>query len=142
MQDALAVDDLVVLLERLAADAVPALIRFLVEVARRVVEDLLDEPLDARLVRRICSPNELIVGDAEQAPDFARALGNGVDQFLRRHFSIGCGLRDLLAVFVHPDQEVDLVASQPMIAGNGVGADFLECMTLMRISGGVIDRSG
>jgi len=29
-----------------------------------------------------------------------------------------------------------------MIAGNGVGADFLECMTLMRISGGVIDRSG
>src|SRR5205814_9789686 len=103
---------------------------------------VLKERTVARRVRRICSPYELIVGDAEQAPDFARALGNGVDQFLRRHFSIGCGLRDLLAVFVHPDQEVDLVASQPMIAGNGVGADFLECMTLMRISGGVIDRSG
>jgi hypothetical protein len=47
-----------------------------------------------------------------------------------------------LAVLVHADQEVHVVAAQAMIAGYGVRADLLECMTLVRVSGGIIDRAG
>ena len=45
-------------------------------------------------------------------------------------------------VLVHPHEEVHVVAKQTVVAGYGVGADFLECVTLMRISGGVINRAG
>jgi len=51
-------------------------------------------------------------------------------------------LRDFLSVLVHPHEEVHLVAQQAVVAGYGVGADFLECVTLMGISGGVINCAG
>ena len=84
----------------------------------------------------------MVVGDAKQRPDFAGALGNGVDELLRRHFSLGGGLRDFLTVLVHPDQEMDIVTLQAVIAGNRVGADLLEGMALVGIGGGVIDCRG
>ena len=52
MQHALAVDDLVVALEQLAADAVPALVRLLVEVVGVALVDALDQRAHAALVRR------------------------------------------------------------------------------------------
>ena len=71
---------------------------------------------------RIGGADKLVVGDAKQGPDFARALGDGIDELLRRHFSLGGGLRDFLTVLVHSDQEMDIVALQAVIAGNRVGA--------------------
>jgi hypothetical protein len=45
-------------------------------------------------------------------------------------------------VLVHADEEVHVVAHQAMVAGYGIGADFLEGMTLVGVSGGVIDCAG
>src|SRR5438105_15801953 len=106
--------------ERFTADTVPALVCFLVEVVRGIVEDLLDEALHTRFVRRIRGPNKLIVGDTEQAPDLLGALSDRVDQLLRRDFSLDGGLRDFLTVLVHPDQEVDIVAFQSVVTSNRV----------------------
>ncbi len=91
---------------------------------------------------RISRANELIVRDSEQTPDLFRALCYCIDQFLRRDFSFGGGLRDFLAVLVHSYQEMNVVALEAMITGYDVGADFLESVTLVWISGGVIDCGG
>ena len=45
-------------------------------------------------------------------------------------------------MLVHPDQEMNVVALEAMITSYDVGADFLESVTLVRISGGVIDCRG
>jgi hypothetical protein len=45
-------------------------------------------------------------------------------------------------VFIHPDKEMNVVPQQAMVTSYGVGADFLEGVTLMRVSGGVIDCAG
>src|SRR6185503_834226 len=47
MQHTLSVDDLGILLERLAADAIPPAVRLLVEIVGVVVEDALDQRADA-----------------------------------------------------------------------------------------------
>ena len=82
MQDALSVENLVVLLERLTADAVPSGVGLLIEIVRRLLEDLLDQPLHARLVGGIGRADELVVRDAEQVPDLLRAVGHRIDQLL------------------------------------------------------------
>src|SRR6267378_1968116 len=73
-------------------------------------------------------------------PDLFRAVGHRVDQFLGRDFPLGGRLRDLLAVFVHPDEKMHVVAEEAMITCNYIGADFLEGVALVWISGGVVDR--
>jgi hypothetical protein len=87
-------------------------------------------------------PYELVVRDAEESPYLLGAVGDGVDQFLRRDFPLGGRLRDFLTVLVHPDQKVNLVAEEAVIACYGVGADFLESVTLVWVSGGIIDCAG
>src|SRR5687767_1193866 len=63
MDDALALDDLVVLLERFAANAVPALVFLLVEIAGRILEYRLDERAYAGMVILGGRSHELVVGD-------------------------------------------------------------------------------
>jgi hypothetical protein len=58
------------------------------------------------------------------------------------HAALGGGLRDLLPVLVHPDQEVDVVAAQAVIPRDGVRADLLERVPEVRIAVGVVDRGG
>ena len=140
MEHALAVDDLGVLLERLAADAVPALVRLLVEVGRVALEDALDQRPHARAVRRVRGADELVVRDAEPLPHRAEAIGERVDQRLRRDALRFGGLRDLLPVLVHPDEEVDVVAAQAAIPRDGVGADLLVRVSEVRVAVGVVDR--
>ena len=86
--------------------------------------------------------NELIVRDAEEAPDLLGALRYRIDQLLRLDFPLRGCLRDFLPVLVHPHQEMDVVAEEAVVTRYGVGADFLECMTLVRVSGGIIDCAG
>src|SRR5687768_10776047 len=131
VHDAFSIDDLVVLLERLTPDAVPPRVGFLVEVVGRVLEDQLDEALYSRLVRRIRCPDELIEGDSEQSPDLLRAFGDRVHQLLWRYTPLRRGLRDFLAVLVHSDEKVDVVAAKAVITRDYNGADFLERVTLV-----------
>src|ERR1017187_8045992 len=106
MQDAFSVHDLVIALELFAADAVPPLVRLLVEIVRRRVMDALDERAHAALVRGVGGANELVVRNAKPVPRFAEARGDRVDEGLRFDALRGRGLRDLLSVLVHSDEKV------------------------------------
>ena len=128
MEHAAAVDDLVVLLERLAAHAVIALVRLLIEVVRAALEDAHDERRDAQLVLGGRGAHELVVRDAEPPPHRLESFRNLIDERLRRNSAIRSGLRDLLAVLVHADQEPHLLAEKTMVAGDDVRADLLERM--------------
>ena len=142
VQDALAVHDLVVALEGLAPDAVPPLIGLLVDVVGAAREDLLDQRADAGLVRRIGRADELVVGDAEAAPHAAEGVGELVHELLWGDPPLLGGLRDLLAVLVHPDEEVDGVAAQAAVPRDGVRADLLEGVPEMRVAVRVVYRGG
>ena len=52
------------------------------------------------------------------------------------------GLRHLLAVLVHADQEPDVVAAQPAIPRDAVGADLLVGVAEVRVAVGVVDGGG
>src|SRR5262245_34021109 len=100
MQHALAVGDLVVALEQLAADAVPALVTLLVEVVGRAFVNALDECLHSSLVVRSRRPPETVVRDRESLPHPLEAARDLVDELLRRQAALRGGLRDLLPVLV------------------------------------------
>src|SRR6266566_585978 len=53
----------------------------------------------------------------------------------------GC-LEHGLAVLVHPHEKVHLIAPQPPIARDAIGADFLQGVSQVRIAVGVIDGCG
>jgi len=126
MQHALAVHDLVVALERLAADAVPPLVGPLVEVVGPAGEDALDQRPDAGLVRRIGGADELIVRDAEPLPHRAERVRELVHELLRRNAPLLRGLRHLLPVLVHADEKVHVIAPKPVVPRHRVGADLLQ----------------
>ena len=64
----------------------------------------------------------------------AQALGDAVHELLRRRARRLGRLRDLLPVLVHPDEEVDVVAAQPVKARDRVGADLLEGVAEVRVA--------
>src|SRR5690606_37836948 len=56
------------------------------------------------------------------------------------HARIRSGGHNVLAVFVQPHAELDIVSDQPVIAGNDVGRNLLEGMTDVRSAIGIVDR--
>ena len=139
MQNAFAVDDLVVLLERLAADAVPARVRLLVEIVRRVLEDRFDQRPHTSLVIVRGRSDELVVRDGQLPPHFLKSRRDLVHQRLRLDATCGRFGGDLLAVLVHPDQKMDVVAEEAVIARYGVGADLFECVAEMGVAIGIVN---
>src|SRR5579863_1407828 len=142
MQYAAIILDLAVGLERFAADAVPSRVRLLVEVVRIPFEDPLDERVDTGDVLPRCRADELIVRDAEPFPHGLKALGDPVDERLWRHVLVRRGLGDLLAVFIHPDEEMDVIAAHPAVARDDIGADFFESVAEVWVAVGVVDCGG
>jgi len=140
VQDALPVDDLGVLLERLAPDAVPPFVRLLVEIGRIALEDALDQRANAGAVSLVRGADELIVRHAEPLPHRAEAIGERIDERLRGGALRLGRLGDLLAVLVHADEEVHVVAAQAAVSCDGVGADLLVGVPEMRVAVGVVDR--
>jgi hypothetical protein len=45
-------------------------------------------------------------------------------------------------VLVHADEEVHIVAKKAVITRDYIGADLFECVTLVRVSGCIVDRAG
>ncbi len=107
--------------EILVGDAVPALVFALIDVA--LVEEHLEELLDALLVEVHGRPDEEIVGDVEGLPQVLGPADDRVGQGLRRQALLGRRFLDLLAVFVRPGQEKDLLPGRFVEAGQGVGDD-------------------
>ena len=139
MQNTFSGDDLVVVLERFASNAVPALVLLLVGISRGIVKDRLDESANSGVMLRRRRPDELVVGDGQATPHRDESLRDLIDKLLWFDPSLRGLERDLEAVLVHADQEMNVIATKSAIARDCVGADFLERMTEMRIAIGVVD---
>ena len=120
MQRTVAVDEVFLLLELLAADAVPALVHAFVDVAG-VVEPL-DQGGDALGMPRLGRPDEIVERDVEVLPGPAEfvlhpvAVGQRIEPLFHR------ALVHVLRMLVVPHQETGLEAAQPFVAGDDVGA--------------------
>src|SRR5688500_11664178 len=82
--------------------------------------------------------HELIVRDGEAPPHRPESPCDLIDELLRRDSAIGRLGCDLLPVLVHADEEMDVIAGEPPIPRDRVGADFLERMAEVWITVGVV----
>jgi hypothetical protein len=115
--------------ERLAPDAVPALVRREVEIVGVLAPDPLPQlPHDA-LVALAGRADEavallavlpVLALHAERAPRLVEARRDLVDQLLRREAALGRGLLDLLAVLVGAGEEAGVVPAHPVEPGDRV----------------------
>ncbi len=135
---ALAVHDLLLGVEALAAVAVPAAVLAEVDLAR--VVEALQDLLHHLLVPRLGGADEVVVGDAEAPPRLPERPRDLVRVGLRRLAGLGRHLGDLLAVLVGAGEEVDAVAGQPAVAAHRVGHDGGARVPEMRARVDVVDR--
>src|SRR5882762_1164752 len=139
MLDAMPVRDLGRLLELLAAGAIQSLIVRDVQIFGPLLLDALQQRDDAAHVARLRRADPVVVAALEPAPVVGEGLRHPVDPLARRNGGAGRRLNHRLAVLVHPHEKMDLVAAQPVIAGDTVGADFLQGVAEVGIAIGVID---
>src|ERR1019366_1267904 len=66
----------------------------------------------------------------------------GGDEVLGAHAAVPCGPEHGLAVLVSPDREADVVAAQPMMAGEHVTADLLIDVAEVGVAVDVVDGGG
>ncbi len=115
-------------LEGLATRTVVALVAIPIQVTR--VADPPDQRLNRTRMARLGGPNEIVMRDVQALPhtlETGRELGF---------------LGDLLAVLVHPDDEVHVLACQAAEAGDGVRTNLLVGVTDVRVTVGVVDGGG
>ena len=127
-------------LEGLAGDAVPTLVRALVDVAPGL--HLGDEGLHPTHVVGILRPDEAVVADAETGLDIAVELGHP-----RCELSGGDALLlgpppDVLRMLVRPGQKKRLIADQPVIACQRIRPDQLVDEAQVGRGVWIDDRSG
>ncbi len=138
VQRALPVHQVLVLLERLAADAVPSLVEPLVDVTLR--GDQAHQLLDRRLVARLGRPDEVVVGDVEEIPGLAEHALHPVAVRQRiEPFFPGLAI-DVLGVLVVPHDEEGLETRQPLVARDRVRRDLLVGGAQVRTAVHVVDR--
>ena len=140
MQRALAVDELVLGLEGLAADAVEAGVDVFVDVA--VVVDPLQELADERLVPLVARPDEEVRLRVQARRQAAPGLGDLVDVLLRAEPLALSDAPDLRRVLVDAGEEEGLLAALAMMAREDVGSDRRVRMPDVRLVVHVVDRRG
>ena len=137
---ALAVDDLLLRVEALAAVAVLAAV--LAEVDLVLVEERLEDRLHHLGVPGLGGPDEVVVGDPERVPLVPERLRVSVGEDLGRDARLLGGLGDLVAVLVRPGQEADVVAGEAAVARHRVGHDRRVRVAEVRRRIDVVDRRG
>ena len=140
VQRALAVDELVLGLERLAADAVEARVDVLVDVA--VVVDALQELADERLVAFVARPDEEVGLGVQPWRQAAPGLGDLVDVLLSAEALTLSDPPDLRRVLVDAGEKEGLVAALPMVPRENVGRDRRVRVPDVRFVVDVVDRRG
>ena len=121
MQRAETVDEFVLGLERLAADAVEAGVDVLVDVA--VVVDPLEEVTNERLVALVGRADEEVVCGVDPPRQLAPALDDLVGELLRRLPALGGHARNLRRMLVDARQEERLLAALAVMAREDIGRD-------------------
>ena len=132
------VDEVLLLLEALAALAVVALVSALIHVFSFFSSPF--EQLDDRAGMAFLSrSDEVVVAYVQLVPGIREATRELVHPLFRSHPGLGGGLQDSLRVLIHPHHEQHVVAPQPPVAGDRVGADLLECVAQVRVTVRVVD---
>src|ERR1051325_11290926 len=134
-------------LERLAALAIQALVRFLVErvpagLGREAVVEPPEELPHGQPVPGVRGAEELVVLDVERLPRGDERLRQLVHERGRGLAGGGRGASDLLAVLVRAGEVVGRVALLPVTAGNGIRENLLIGMAQVGPAIHVIDRRG
>ena len=117
---ALPVDQLVLVLERLASDAVEARIDVLVDVLAAVVADPEQELLDEPLVLVVARPDEEVVGHVEAGGERPPRLHDLVRVLLRLEALLGRDAGHLRCMLVDPREQERLTTALPLVAGEDV----------------------
>ena len=118
---AVAVDQVVLGVVRLAGHAVQALVGVLVDVA--VVLGRGQQLLHGGVVAGLGGADEVVVADVQQLPGLAVAGAGDVGLLLGAEAVLLGGPGHLQAVLVGPGQEEDVLAEQPVPPGQAVGDD-------------------
>ena len=137
---ALAVDEIGLGLERLAADAVQPGVHVLVDVP--VVVQLLQEPLHEALVLLVARADEEVVRRIEALRELTPDDRDLVGVLLRRQALLRCDARHLRGVLVDPGQEERFDATLALVAGQDVRRDRRVRMPDVRGRVHVVDRCG
>ena len=137
---ALAVDELVLGLERLASDAVEPGIDVLVDVVAPVAPDALEELLDEALVTLVARPDEEVVRDAEAGGERPPRLDDPVGVLLRLEALLGRHTRDLRRMLVDAGEKERLTAPLPLVACKDVGRHRCVGVADVRRRVDVVDR--
>ncbi len=120
---ALAVDELRLGLERLAADAVQTGVDVLIDVVAAVVANALQELLHELLVPVVARPDEEVVGDVETGRQGAPCLGDAVDVVLGGEALFRGDAGDLRRVLVDAGEEKGVAPALPLMAREDVRGD-------------------
>ena len=142
MLDAAAVHDLRALLELLAAGAVEALVVRHEQVVGAPLLDALEQRHHSADVARLGRTDPIVIAAEQPPPVVGERRGHPIDPLARRHTGALRRLNHRLAVLVHSHHEVDLLAAQPPVAGDAVGADLLQGVPQVGIAIGIIDGGG
>ena len=137
VQRAVAVGEILLLLELLAADAVPAFVDALVDVAG--VVDALHEIGDPRLVPRLRGADEIVERNVEPPPRRAEHILHPVAVRQRIQPFLARLLEHVLRMFVVPHQEQRIEAAEPLVPRDDVGAHLLVRRPEVRLAVDVID---
>jgi len=122
MQRALPLDEILVLLEGLAADAVPAFVKAFVDVSGG--SDTPHELLHGLLVTRLGGTNEVVVRHLEVIPDGPELVLHEIAVRERVKALLARATEHVLRMLVVAHDEQRVAARQPLIASDRVGRDF------------------
>src|SRR5690606_12950619 len=121
---------LLVPLERLAADAVVALVAAAVDVAVRA--HATDDLLRSHAVTRLRRAHEVIVRDREAVPRLAEASTDAIDPLLGCHARGLCALQVRHPVLVGAEHDVTRATLLALVPRQHVRADLLRAVAEMR----------
>ncbi len=88
----------------------------------------------------IRGPDEAVIADIQKFPEGLDIHSHGIDEGLGADPCLLGRPLDLLAVFVHPGQEVDVKTPHPLVAGHGVSGHGGIGVTDVELATGVVDR--
>ena len=135
-----AFDEILLLLEGFARDAVPALVVAFIDIPGR--GDPADELLDAGTVPWLGRPDEVVERHVEAPPHVEELDGHPI-AIRQRLFAKLLGFpEDILRMLVVAHHEMDIEPGEPLVARDDVGGDLLVRRPEMRTAIDVVDGGG
>ncbi len=137
---AIFVDEILFLLEALAADAIPALVRALEQVVGILLPHRVEDRAHAGVMTLLRRADEIVERDVQRLPPFAELRLHPVAPRERREPFLLRAFRDVQRVLVVPHQEPDVEAGEPLVARDHVRGDLFVGGSEVRRRVDVVDR--